>query len=140
MTTALDTNVLVALWDRDDVLSSAAQAALDAALGRGPLVVAAPVFAELLAAPGRDEIFLDTFLRETGIAVDWNLDQGVWRAAGRAFRAYAARRRKGSLGGPRRILADFVIGAYAFCNRHRLLTLDDRLYALAFPELTITTF
>ena len=34
MTTAIDTNVIVALWDRDPGLSSAAQSALDVALGR----------------------------------------------------------------------------------------------------------
>lgn len=38
MITALDTNVLVALWDRDDGLNSTAQAALDAAFARGKLV------------------------------------------------------------------------------------------------------
>ena len=38
MTTAIDTNVIVALWDRDPSLSSNAQSALDAALGRGTVV------------------------------------------------------------------------------------------------------
>jgi predicted nucleic acid-binding protein len=47
MTTAVDTSVIVALWDRDDVLNSAAQSALDAALERGSLTISAPVFAEL---------------------------------------------------------------------------------------------
>jgi predicted nucleic acid-binding protein len=41
MTTAIDTNVIVALWDRDTRLNSAAQSALDAALGRGGLIIAA---------------------------------------------------------------------------------------------------
>ena len=45
MTTGIDTNVIVALWDRDPSLSSAAQSALDVALGRGTLVTAATVFA-----------------------------------------------------------------------------------------------
>lgn len=94
MTTAVDTNVIVALWDKDSNLSSAAQSALDAALGRGALVVAAPVFAELIACPGRSETFLDSFFRNTGIIIDWNLDEATWRAAGRAFQAYAARRSK----------------------------------------------
>lgn len=137
MTTAVDTNVIVALWDKDSNLSSAAQAALDSALERGGLVVAAPVFAELLALPGRDEAFLDTFFRDTAIAIDWNLDQAVWRAAGRAFQAYAARRRRHGDPGPRRILADFVIGAHAIHKANRLLTLDDRFYRTAFPHLQI---
>jgi len=139
MTTAVDTNVIVALWDRDTKLNSAAQLALDAALGRGGLIIAAPVFAELMACPGRDEAFLDMFCREAGTAIDWNLDEAIWRTAGRAFQAYAARRRRHGESGPRRILADFVIGAHAVQKGFSLLTLDDRLYRSAFPSLKIVT-
>jgi predicted nucleic acid-binding protein len=137
MTTAVDTNVIVALWDKDSNLSSAAQSALDAGLERGMLVVAAPVFAELVACPGRSETFLDSFFRDTGIIVDWELDEATWRAAGRAFQTYAARRRKQADSGPRRILADFVIGAHALQKGYRLLTLDDHLYRTAFPGLPL---
>jgi predicted nucleic acid-binding protein len=138
MTTSVDTNVLVALWDRNDALNSTARIALDKALQRGNLVLAAPVFSELMAAPNRDEGFLDTFLGDTGIAVDWDLDQSVWRLAGKAFQNYAASRRKRSEPGPRRILADFLIGAHAFRRGFGLLTLDDRIYRKAFPDLAIT--
>lgn len=137
MTTAVDTNVIVSLWDLDSSLNSAAQGALDAALAHGGLVVAAPVFAELMACPGRDEAFLNTFFRETGIAIDWSLDEAIWRTAGEAFQTYAARRRRHGATGPRRILADFVIGAHALRKTHALLTLDDRLYRAAFPGLEI---
>lgn len=139
MTTAIDTNVVVALWDKDAILSSAAEIALDAAFHRGNLVVAAPVFSELMAAPGRSERFVNSFLEDTAIAVDWNLDEPVWRSAGRAFQAYAARRRKQGNAGSRRILADFLIGAHAQIRGCRLLTLDERLYRAAFPNLTIET-
>jgi hypothetical protein len=50
---------------------------LDEALGRGTLVVAATVFAELMAAPGRSESFLDSFFRETGINIDWTWDEAI---------------------------------------------------------------
>jgi len=139
MTTAIDTNVLVALWDEDSTLSSAAQAALEAAFHRGGLVVSAPVFAELIAAPGRTEAFVSSFLGDTGIVVDWDLSEAVWRSAGRAFRAYAERRRKQREAGTRRILADFLIGAHAATHGFRLLTLDERLYRAAFPGLTVET-
>jgi hypothetical protein len=43
MTTAVDTNVVITLWDKDSALSLAAQTALDAAFHRGTLVAAAPV-------------------------------------------------------------------------------------------------
>ena len=139
MTTAIDTNVVVALWDKDLALSMAAQSALEAAFNRGNLVVSAPVFADLIAAPGRTESFVGSFLEETGIAIDWDLGEAVWRSAGRAFQGYAERRRKQREAGSRRILADFLIGAHAHTRGYRLLTLDERLYKLAFPTLTIET-
>ncbi|MGH9431944.1 MAG: type II toxin-antitoxin system VapC family toxin [Terriglobia bacterium] len=140
MTTSIDTNVLVGLWDKEDALSSGAQSALDDALGRGSLVIAAPVFAELMACPGRDEKFLDSFFRDTGIRIEWNLDESIWRAAGRAFQTYAARRGRRREPGPRRILADFLIGAFALERAYRLLTLDTRLYRTAFPSLNLVSF
>ena len=141
MMTAVDTNVIVALWDPDALLSGAANVALDAAIGRGRLVICGPVFAELMALPRRNEAFLDGFLRDTGISVDWELDESIWRAAGRAFQGYASRRRmhrnKHQDSGPRRILADFLIGAHALKRNCRFLTLDEGLYRAAFPRLEI---
>ncbi len=137
MTTALDSNVLAALWDKDDALNAQAERGLNAAQDQGGLVVAAPVFAELLADPGRTEGFLDAFFDQTGITVDWNLGEEVWRTAGLAFRRYSARRSRHPGPGPRRILADFVIGAHAHTNGFSLLTLDRRLYRVAFPGLRL---
>ncbi len=139
MTTAIDTNILIALWDKDETLSGAAQTALETAFSRGNLVVAAPVFAELIAAPGRSEGFVSSVLEDTGIAIDWDLGEPVWRSAGRAFQTYAERHRKQRDSGARRILADFLIGAHAHTRTYRLLTLDDGLYRTAFPTLTIET-
>ena len=139
MTTAVDTNVIIALWDRSPSISSAAQNALETAFQRGGLVIAAPVLAELLAAPRRTEAFVDAFLEDTSVAVEWDLDEVVWRAAGRAFQRYAARRRKQRDSGTRRILADFMIGAHAETRGYRLLTLDERVYRAAFPKLVIET-
>jgi predicted nucleic acid-binding protein len=137
MITAIDTNVLVALWDRDDALNSTAQAALDAAFARGKLVISGAVFAELLALPRRTEAFIEGFLSETGIGVDWTTDEAMWRVTGRAVQAYANRRRKQRSGEPRRLLADFLIGAHAVENGFALLTLDDGIYRAAFPKLQI---
>jgi hypothetical protein len=139
MTTAIDTNVFVALWDRDPGAALPARTALEAAYRRGNLTVAAPVFAELIAAPGRTEKFVSAFLEDTGIAIDWELNEGIWRSAGNAFRAYAERRRKHRDFGARRILADFLIGAHAAFNDYQLLTLDVHLYRAAFPTLKIET-
>ena len=139
MRIVVDTNVIVALWDRDDALNAVAQAALDGALSRGNLMVPAPVYAELMAFAGRTEPFLDSFFQQTGITVDWELAEAVWRLAGQAFQAYAMRRRRQRDAGPRRILADFLIGAYAARHNYSLLTLDESLYRAAFPTLRILT-
>jgi predicted nucleic acid-binding protein len=139
MTTAIDSNILIALWDKDDALNTLAQRGLDSALGRGQLTIAAPIFAELLAIPGRNETFLDSFFGDTGISVDWNLGESVWRVAGLAFQSYVARRRRQPNLGPRRILADFLIGAHALQNGYHLLTLEGRLYRASFPRLRVVT-
>jgi predicted nucleic acid-binding protein len=137
MVSAADTNIFVALWDKDHDLGYAAQAALEKASNQGGLVVAAPVFSELLAFPGRDKEMLESFFSEVRISIDWNIDKAIWLAAGRAFRAYATRRRRGRDSGPRRLLTDFVIGAHAEQRGYPLLTLDDRIYRAAFPSLEI---
>lgn len=137
MITALDTNILVSLWNEDDSLNLAAKAAMPAALEVGSLVIAAPVFSELLASPSKDEAFLDEFLAATGISVDWDLGETIWRIAGRAFLAHAARRRRQRGPGPRRIVADFLIGAHAFQNGFSLLTLDVQFFRAAFPRLAL---
>jgi predicted nucleic acid-binding protein len=133
---AVDTNVLVALWNPDDFLNTAARTALDAGVARGELVICGPVYAELIAFPTRSESFLDEFLADTGIRVDWDVSESIWRLAGRAYKQYSVRRRRQG-DSPRRILADFLIGAHALHNRMELLTFDSRLYRFAFPQLRI---
>jgi len=139
MTTAIDTNVIVALWDAKDTLHRAARAALDKAFNEGGLVMSGAVYAELLAGPGRTEAFVDRFCEETGIGVEWELGERMWREAGRAYQAYAGRSRKQREAGPRRILADFVIGAHALVSGYKLLTLDAGIYRASFPKLGIAT-
>jgi predicted nucleic acid-binding protein len=139
MTTSIDSNIFIGFWDASDALNSLAQSALNAAWNRGALVVAAPVYAELLAFPGRSEAFLDSFMKETGVTVEWEMDEAIWRTAGRAFQAYGARHKRHRGSRPRRILADFLIGAHALRQGYRLLTLDSGLYQAAFPRLTIVT-
>lgn len=138
MTWAIDTNVFVYLWSATSADVALAQASLGRASARGPLVIAPVVYAELVAAPGRDPAAVDTFLHDAGIDVDWDLDPAVWRLAALAYRGYSERRRRdrgSSL--PRRILADFVIGAHAQQMADALLTFDQRTYRAAFPTLTI---
>jgi len=139
VTTAIDTNVIAALWGDDRQLNQTARTALDAAAGSGELVVSAPVFAELIAGPEITEDFVSGFCTRMGIVVEWQISENVWREAGRAFGSYAQRRRSKDLH-PRRILADFLIGAHALSNGYALLTMDKSVYRAAFPTLKLLTF
>jgi predicted nucleic acid-binding protein len=137
VTVALDTNVLSALWNDNDAMNLVARKALDDVSGREALAMCGVVYAELIGAPGRTEAFVDRFCEEAGIAVEWELGEKIWRRAGGAFQGYATRRRKQSGAAPRRLLADFLIGAHALENGYKLLTLDGGMYRRAFPGLRV---
>ena len=136
MTTAIDSNVIVALWNEDETQNLAAKKALAESQREGTLAICGAVYAELMAAPGRSETFVDRFCEEAGIVVEWELGEKAWRKAGEAFQSYAARRKQKD-GEPRRILADFLIGAHALVNGYKLLTLDAGTYQASFPRLQI---
>lgn len=137
MRTALDTNVVSDLWTPDPAVSKPARAALETAAQRGALVMCGAVFAELLAAPGRSQALLDEFVVATGASVDWSLDEPIWRAAGAAYQAHANRRRPAGASPPRRLLADFVIGAHAARRADAILTSDPSLYRRHFAGLRV---
>jgi predicted nucleic acid-binding protein len=137
VTIALDTNVLSALWNDNDALNLVARKGLDEVSGREALAMCGVVYAELIGAPRRTEAFVDRFCEEAGIAVEWELGERIWRRAGVAFQEYATRRKKQSGAEPRRLLADFLIGAHALENGYKLLTLDGGMYRRAFPGLRL---
>ena len=92
MRTAIDSNVIVALWSIEPTASPLA-ALLRGARAAGPPVIAAPVWTELHAAPGATPELVNHFLIDTGIEVDFDLDERIWRRTSDANAAYAARRR-----------------------------------------------
>ena len=136
MRTAVDTNVFVALFSGDEETVPVAQTALEEVRAGGPLGISPAVYAELVA--GRDASFVATFLSEKDIEVDWDIDRDVWSTAGERYGEYArARRRQKGDPGPRRILADFLIGAHALQRAGALLTSDTGIYRTYFSELEI---
>ncbi|MGD0631655.1 MAG: type II toxin-antitoxin system VapC family toxin [Terracidiphilus sp.] len=135
MTISIDTNVIAALWKKEHAMNATAVRVLGDLAPRERLVVSGPVYAELMAGPLRDEASLDHFFEDTGIDVDWEMDEEVWREAGRAYRAYVQRRQASRGGDARRILADFLIGAHAQVRGYTMLTLDTDDFAAAFPKL-----
>lgn len=138
-TTSIDTNVIVYLLNQDHELNQRALAAIESSRKAGPLVVSGPVYSELLGLPSRTQAILDEFFTIGGIEIDWRFDETVWRAAGFAFQSYVERRLAATGQLPRRILADFLIGAHSLTRGYTLLTTDSRHYAIAFPKLPIIT-
>ncbi len=138
MLSAIDTNVISALWSQEPA-ATGMEALLFEARHEGSLVVCAPVYAELLAYPGATPAFVTAFLEDTDIQLDFNLSEEVWQAAGMAFASYAARRREGKAGQPKRLLIDFIVGAYALFEADRLLTLDPSRYQRAYPKLQLVS-
>ena len=123
MRTALDTNVISAIWSAESTAQRAIER-LEMARLDGALLISPAVFAELLAYPGASESFVAEFLSVTGISVDFRLEPSVWSETGRRFARYAQRRRQSVNKGPRRLVADFLIGAHALLQADRLFTLD----------------
>lgn len=134
MLSAIDTNVISALWSREPAATRVAEW-LFQARSSGGLVICTPVQAELLAYPGATPEFVEQFLNDAGIRVEYNLSEAVWRRAGAAFAHYAERRRDSGGGSPKRLLVDFLVGAHAIIDADRLLTLDTGRYRNAFPDL-----
>ena len=136
MRTAIDANVFSAIWSWEPSAEGIV-AKLGEAKTEGALVISPFVFSELLAYPGATETYVRGFLEATGVQVDFRLEQRIWTETGVRFARYAARRRKATSEGPRRLLADFLIGAHALVQAERLLTLDAKVYEQDFPEVPL---
>ncbi|HEY1210632.1 MAG TPA: PIN domain-containing protein [Terracidiphilus sp.] len=137
MTISIDSNVIAALWNDKDVLNEVAVRMFGNLIDHESFVVSGPVYSELMAGPLRDEESLDLFFADTRIKIDWTMNEEIWRVAGRAYDGHVLRRKKSGSGPPRRILADFLIGAHAFVRDYSLLTIDYEHYKIAFPALQI---
>ena len=137
MTISIDSNVLAALWSQHHPSNAAAVKVLGRLVARERLVVSGAVYGELMAGPLRDEAALDAFFADTGIEIDWAMEEEMWREAGRAYRGYAKRRKKSGGGDVRRILPDYLIGAHALIRGYAVLTLNSEDFAIAFPALRI---
>src|SRR3979411_473008 len=77
-------HVLSALWSKEPLASDRAKN-LGNAKTDGGLVVGAPVYAELLAYPKATESFVNTFLADNGIDVEFEFQQSLWLGGGRRF-------------------------------------------------------
>lgn len=136
MRTAIDSNIFSSIWSWEPTAEEVAEQ-LGKAKQEGALLIAPFVFAELHAHPKMTADSVRDFLENARVAVDLKIEERVWTIAGLRYARYAGRRRKTTGEGPRRILADFLIGAHALVQADRLLTLDPIRYSQDFPELRL---
>lgn len=136
MRTALDSNILSLLWSAHPD-AGRINTQLEEVRSQGGLVVSGPVFAELSAHPKISIQFVDSFLGEMSIAVDFDLGEDVWRLAAERYSGYAVRRRQSGGGLPKRLLMDFVVGSHARLKADRLMTRDAKRYGQNFPDLRL---
>jgi predicted nucleic acid-binding protein len=136
MRTAIDSNIFSSIWSWEPTAEEVAEQ-LGKAKQEGALLIAPFVFAELHAHPKMTADSVRDFLDNAGVAVDFKIEERVWTIAGLRYARYAGRRREAIGEGPRRILADFLIGAHALVQAERLLTLDPKRYSQDFPELRL---
>jgi predicted nucleic acid-binding protein len=137
MPAAVDTNVLLPVMRGDPGSAVILVPFLDRFILSVGLVISGPVYAELAAAPGIQVEALDRFLAAGEIAVELDLPRTVWLRAATSFRSYAERRLASGAGWPRRILADFLIGAHAELHADLLLTYNADDFGRMFPDLEV---
>jgi len=136
MKTALDTNILSALWSNEASAANIAKC-LGEAKQEGAVVLSGVVYAELLAYPGVTEAFVNQFASETGIFLQFRCEDEVWIEAGRRFANYVNRCRRSKVEAPKRLIADFLVGSHALLQADRLMTLDAGRYEKDFPDLSL---
>jgi predicted nucleic acid-binding protein len=127
--TAVDTSVLLDVFTADPTFGPASRDRLGECLAVGAVLACSIVWAETSAffpKPENAEAAMTTL----GAAFS-PLERPSAERAGEAWRHYRTR------GGPRRVVADFLIGAHASLQADQLLTRDRGFYRTYFPELTV---
>ncbi|WP_440770297.1 PIN domain-containing protein [Natronorubrum sp. DTA28] len=155
MTTAVDTNALLALLYEDDY-ADASEAALRSAYREGRVVITSVVYAELAADGHFDSASdLNRFLEDLSIQLVEPSREALIRA-GERFQRYADRRPDGlqcpacgakqtvrceecseDLAPRQHIAADFVIGGHATVDTDGLVSFDTAFYDTYFPSVTV---
>jgi predicted nucleic acid-binding protein len=137
MSIALDTNVLQAILQEGHPLQQRAFEVLSTLDPRQRFILCPIVYAEAHGIPNFETTMFERFLQELGVTVDWHLPEEMWTWAGVAQVEYHTRRRKQGLREPKRLLADFLVGAHALARSASLLTFDPTGYRAAFPKLEL---
>lgn len=130
MIVAVDTSILLDIFQNDPRFVVVSVAALTAARSRGVLVACPVVWAEV-AASFSEAATMRSAMHRLGISFD-AFDEGSALLAGEIWRDY---RRAG--GKRERLLADFFVGAHAMARGGRLLSRDSGFYRRYFRGLIV---
>ncbi len=132
MSTLVDANVLIDIIGPDPLWFDWSARKLAEAVDAGPILLNKVIYAET-CAKFTDHRLFDTTLRD----IQLERHDLPWEAA---FLAGQVHREYRNSGGTRDLtLPDFLIGAHAFVEGHRLLSRDGRRYRLHFPDLDLIT-
>ena len=123
MRISLDTNILIGIFSGTPEGRSDAASIQQWQNDGHHFLVCGVVYTELMAHPKMDRATLDAALRLGGVEVDFETPLEIYLTAADAYHTYADRRRRsGDKSSPRRVPADFLIGAHALHRADGLMT------------------
>ncbi len=131
MRTAVDTSILLDVFQPDPRFGPPSREALRRAYAQGALVACEIVWAEIRAHFPTDGLF-DEAVGTMGIRFE-PLSAATVAAAGRLWRES----RKSGKAVPARVVADFLVGAHAQLQAEALLTRDPGFYRRHFQGLKL---